>query len=255
MGMSLFTELKPSTNEPIELLETICRPGRHQIAGSCGPMQTHEKTSTKEYATFHATTWPMTSTAKFFTTETPRVTRKQTANLHDENKLPTTSDRTQTALLTTITPIPLLSTTSAVTTLSIHSLTTTRKNISESNGAEHAVTNTSNQFHVDVHVEQIVISSTPKSGHINDSSKSTEKLSKDEKGNTTSTKIWITVGVFLGRLKNDLVKNFNLKSGFWDPTYRLDFEKKRSFSRNKGTLFLVLLGFWIWSCHGTRYHR
>ena len=165
MGTSLFIELQASsTNEPN--LELL----------------DHE--TTKEYKTLGATTWPLTSTAGF-TTDT----------------LPTTSTSMPSNTTT-------LTTSSAQTTISIHTLTTTSLNISNET---HALTNTSNQFHVDVHVEQLVISGQTNANHtepghkcIDDSSKSTEKLPKDEKGHSKSTKIWITVGVFSGWLKNDI---------------------------------------------------
>ena len=169
MGTSLFTELKASSsNEPnLELLD-------------------HD--TTKEFGTFAATTWGFTSAAGFTTDTTPTaydvITTKPTSN--------TTT----------------LKTSSAQTTISINTLTTTSQNISNET---RPLTNTSNQFHVDVHVEQLVIpghtnATHPKPGHkcIDDSSKSTEKLPKDGKGHSKSTKIWITVGVFSGWLKNDI---------------------------------------------------
>ena len=170
MGTSLFTELNASSsNEPN--LESLG----------------HE--TTEEYTTSGATTWGLTSTASF-TTDT----------------MPTTYD------VITKTSIPSNTTTlkksSAQITISKHTLTTASQNISNET---RTLTNTSNQFHVDVHVEQLVISGQTNANHtkpghkcINDSSKSTEKLPKDEKGNSKSTKIWITVGVFSGWLKNDI---------------------------------------------------
>ena len=162
MGMSLFTELKAFiSNEPN--LELLV----------------HETTT--EYKTFGTSTWPLTSTAGFTTDTMPTTLTSMPSN--------TTT----------------LATSSAQITTSIHALTTTSQNISNET---RALTNTSNQFHVDVHVEQLVISGQTnathtKPGHncIDDSSKSTEKLPKDEKGHSKSTKIWITVGVFSGWLK------------------------------------------------------
>ena len=170
MGTSLFTELKASSsNEPnLELLG-------------------HD--TTKEFGTFGATTWGLTATAGF-TTDTMPTTYDVIATT------PTSMPNNTTTLITSL----------AQTTISIH--TTTSQNISNET---RALINTSNQFHVDVHVEQIVIpghtnATHPKPGHkcIDDSSKSTEKLPKDEKGHSKSTKIWITVGVFSGWLKNDI---------------------------------------------------
>ena len=114
-----------------------------------------------------------------------------------------------------------------IKTISKHTLATTSQNISISNEVRPA-TNTNNQFHVDVKIEQIVIPGhanakhpTPshRSSFIDDSSESTEKLSKDEKGNTKSTKIWITVGVFLGWLKNDLEPEFLCLGLIWHHLY------------------------------------
>ena len=82
--------------------------------------------------------------------------------------------------------------------------------LSPNNTIQVLTTNTtSNHVHVDVRVEKIIIAqpgspsdhektSHVKQGHTNTSSESTEKLSKDETVNTTSTKIWITVGACLG---------------------------------------------------------
>ena len=154
MGTSLFTELKAS-NEPIELL------GMHE--------------TTKEYTTLGLTTWPSTTwsspTTSSFTTDTTPILLTTTTSM---------SSYTTT-----------LATSSAQTTISIHTLVTTSQNISNETGR-----NTSNRFHLDVHVEQLVIpghtnANHPESDHkyIDDSSKSNEKLSIDEKG------------VFLGWLK------------------------------------------------------
>lgn len=208
MGTSLFTESKASSNLSTELLGTICRTGRRATA-SCDPMETHETIYTTEYATLGATTWQLTSTAIFTTdTMTTTIDEKQSTKITT-----TTTTMSSSSNTTTLTTFP------EQTTISIQAMTTISQNISISIEARPA-TNTNNKFHVDVMIEQIVIPGHananhpmgPKSAHrssfIDDSSESTEKLSKDEKGNTKSTKIWITVGVFLGWLKNDLESEF-----------------------------------------------
>ena len=169
MGTSLFIELKASSSNELNL-------------ESLG----HETHST-EFKTFGTITWGMDFSSR---TETTTDTMSTTTELIATSPTSMPSNTTT------------LATSSAQITTSIHALTTTSQNISNET---HALTNTSNQFQVDVHVEQLVISGEI-NGHkcINDSSKSTEKLPKDEKDNLKSTKIWVTVGVFSGWLKNEI---------------------------------------------------
>ena len=191
-GTSLFTEIKnltiESTTSPDGTLsdqETIATTTVGTIAGTTGLWLWTTSYATTETMASHQTSTFGSSIASITTTiETPAVettfTTPSENNISEASIAPTINDQSSAA-------------------------TNSSSKIS-------SPTITSNCVHVDLHVDKIVVEQSghqldrtkvniTKQDQSNNSTKSTEKLSKDATENTTSTKIWITVGVCLGWLK------------------------------------------------------